>query len=67
MGGRSTQGNDNGCALAVTGRKFGYLRAEPALECGSGAAAFAFEACTPAGKAVAALPHSKARTEGPRR
>jgi hypothetical protein len=42
------------------------LRAEPALECGSGAAAFDWGASSAAGKAVAALPHSKARTFGPR-
>jgi hypothetical protein len=42
------------------------LRAEPALECGSEAAAFDCGACSAAGKAVAALPHSKARTFGPR-
>ena len=41
------------------------LRAEPALECGSGAAAFDWGASSAAGKAVAALPHSKARTFGP--
>jgi hypothetical protein len=42
------------------------LRAEPALECGSGAAAFDWGACSAAGTAVAALPHSTARTFGPR-
>jgi hypothetical protein len=42
------------------------LRAEPALECGSGAAAVDWGASSAAGKAVAVLPHSKARTFGPR-
>jgi len=46
--------------------EFALLRAEPALECSSGAAAFAW-ACPEAEKAVAALPHSKARTFGLRR
>jgi len=41
------------------------LRAEPALECGSGAAALDWGAYSAAGKAVAPLPHSKVRTFGP--
>jgi hypothetical protein len=54
---------------ATLTHEMGYavlLRAEPALECGSGAAAFDWGACPAAGKAVAALPHSKARAFGPR-
>jgi len=45
--------------------EFVRLRAQRALECGSRAAAFCRGADRSA-KAVAALPHSKARIEGPR-
>jgi hypothetical protein len=52
--------------LTLTTVSAALLRAQPALECGSGAAAFDWGACSTARKAVAALPHSKARTFGPR-
>jgi hypothetical protein len=53
------------CLPRTGGALSSLLRAEPALECGSGAAAFAL-AYRAVGKAVAALPYSKARAFGPR-
>jgi hypothetical protein len=52
---------------ALTTDSAAPLRAQPALECGPPRrAAFDWGASSAAGKAVAALPHSKARTFGPR-
>jgi hypothetical protein len=52
--------------LTLTTGSAAPLRAQPALECGSGAAAFDWGASSAARKAVVALPHSKAPAFGPR-